>query len=78
MHVKYVRQGNLEKAPQYEDIINAAGVSDLQVAYIGDDFTDVILMKRVGLACAVGDARQEVKSQAHFVTLSAGGCAMGK
>ncbi len=37
MHVKYVRQGNLHKEKDYQDILVEAGVRDNQVAYIGDD-----------------------------------------
>jgi 3-deoxy-D-manno-octulosonate 8-phosphate phosphatase (KDO 8-P phosphatase) len=73
MHVKYVRQGNLQKEKDYEDILRLAGVRDSQVAYMGDDFTDIALLKRVGLACAVANAREEVKPYAHFISQAAGG-----
>jgi len=73
MHVKYLRQGNLQKEQDYEDILKSADVSDRQVAYIGDDFTDVPLLKRVGLACAVANARDEVKPYAHFICQAKGG-----
>jgi 3-deoxy-D-manno-octulosonate 8-phosphate phosphatase (KDO 8-P phosphatase) len=73
MQVKYVRQGNLQKEKDYEDILRLASLSDNQVAYIGDDFTDVPLFKRVGLACAVANARNEVKPYAHFISQAEGG-----
>ena len=38
------------------------------MAYIGDDFTDVVVMRRVGLAIATANARPEVKPIAHYVT----------
>jgi len=44
-----------------------------QVAYIGDDLTDVVVMHRVGLAIATANARPEVKAQAHYVTEAPGG-----
>jgi 3-deoxy-D-manno-octulosonate 8-phosphate phosphatase (KDO 8-P phosphatase) len=43
------------------------------VAYIGDDFTDVVIMRRVGLAIATANARAEVKQAAHHVTEKCGG-----
>ncbi len=73
MNVKYVRQGNLQKEKNYQDILQLSGVSDNQVAYIGDDFPDVILLKRVGLACVVANARSEVKNYAQFITQAPGG-----
>ena len=50
-----------------------AGVTKAQVAYIGDDLTDVVVMHRVGLAIATANARPEVKAQAHYVTAAPGG-----
>jgi 3-deoxy-D-manno-octulosonate 8-phosphate phosphatase (KDO 8-P phosphatase) len=43
------------------------------VAYIGDDFTDVPIMRRVGFAVATANARPEVKAAAHYVTRAPGG-----
>jgi len=50
------------KMPAYEEILQKAGVSDSAVAYIGDDLPDIPLMRRAGLAVAVGDAVPEVKT----------------
>lgn len=73
MGVKYVRQGNLKKLGEYEEILKLANLADMQIAYVGDDFTDVPLFKRVGLACAVANAREEAKPYAHFLTQAEGG-----
>ena len=56
------------KMPAYEEIIHKADVSDNCVAYIGDDLPDIPLMRRVGLAIAVGDAVPEVQDAAHYTT----------
>src|SRR6266849_1759678 len=53
------------KVPAYEEILRNAGVSDSAVAFIGDDLPDIPLMRRAGLAIAVGDAVPEVKKSAH-------------
>ncbi|HEY9785816.1 MAG TPA: HAD hydrolase family protein [Candidatus Obscuribacterales bacterium] len=73
LKMTYVYQGLLHKIPSYEEIISDAGLRDEEVAFIGDDFTDVPLLRRVGLACAVGNARPEVKAAAHFVSQAHGG-----
>lgn len=73
LHMSYVYQGNLDKVAAWEEILNHANVSADQVAYIGDDLPDLPLLKRAGLAVAVGDARIEVKQAAHYTTEHNGG-----
>ncbi|MCS7314389.1 MAG: HAD hydrolase family protein [Bryobacterales bacterium] len=69
----YVYQGHIEKIPILEEILRDAGVAPEEVAYIGDDLTDAVIMRRVGLAIATANARPEVKRMAHWVTESPGG-----
>ena len=69
----YVYQGHIEKVPILQEILADAKLTPEEVAYIGDDFTDAVIMRRVGFAIAVANARAEVKSQAHYVTRAAGG-----
>jgi 3-deoxy-D-manno-octulosonate 8-phosphate phosphatase (KDO 8-P phosphatase) len=69
----YVYQGHIEKIPILEEILAAEKIHSDEVAYIGDDFTDVTIMHRVGLAIATANARAEVKKEAHYVTQAPGG-----
>lgn len=69
----YVYQGHIEKIPILEEILADARISPDEVAYIGDDFTDTVIMHRVGLAIATANARDEVKREAHYVTKAVGG-----
>jgi len=69
----YVYQGHLDKIPVFEEILANSRLEAEQVAYIGDDLTDVVLMHRVGLAVATANARPEVKAEAHHVTAAPGG-----
>ena len=71
--MSYVYQGHIEKIPILEEIMAEAKIDPSEVAYIGDDFTDVVIMHRVGLAIATANARPEVKREAHHVTKAAGG-----
>src|SRR5262249_26418352 len=66
--MKYVYQGHIEKIPILEEILSDAKCTVDEVAYVGDDFTDVVIMRRVGLAVSVANARDEVKRAAHWVT----------
>ena len=72
-HMAYVYVGSTEKLPIYEEIKQKSGFTDEQIAFVGDDLTDAILMKRVGFAIAVDNARPEVKGIAHYVTSARGG-----
>lgn len=69
----YVYQGHTEKIPIIDEILRQSGLAKEQVAYIGDDFTDIVVMRRVGLSVATANARAEVKSVAHYTTAAAGG-----
>jgi 3-deoxy-D-manno-octulosonate 8-phosphate phosphatase (KDO 8-P phosphatase) len=69
----YVYQGHIEKIPILEEILAKAGVAADEVAYVGDDLTDVVVMNHVGLAIATANARPEVKGCAKYVTTARGG-----
>jgi 3-deoxy-D-manno-octulosonate 8-phosphate phosphatase (KDO 8-P phosphatase) len=71
--MNYVYQGYTEKIPIIEEILADAKVSIDEVAYIGDDLTDVVVFHRVGFAIATANARPEVKRQAHWTTANVGG-----
>ncbi len=72
-HMTYCYQGHIEKIPLLEEILKDSGLAPEQVGYIGDDLTDVVIFRRVGWAVAVGNARNEVKQAAHYVTKANGG-----
>jgi 3-deoxy-D-manno-octulosonate 8-phosphate phosphatase (KDO 8-P phosphatase) len=69
----YVYQGHIEKIPILEEILADAKIGGDEVAYIGDDLTDLVIMRRVGLGIATANARPEVKAAAVHVTTASGG-----
>ncbi|HYJ46129.1 MAG TPA: HAD family hydrolase [Pyrinomonadaceae bacterium] len=71
--MKYVRQGTWNKVQDFEELLQEAAVDEREVAFIGDDVTDVPLMRRSELAVAVADATEETRVNAHYVTRSPGG-----
>ena len=73
MRMEFIYMKQPMKMPAYEDIVQKAGVPDSAVAFIGDDLPDIPLMRRVGLAVAVGDAAPEVKEAAHYTTRALAG-----
>jgi len=68
MKMEFIYMKQPVKMPAYEEILEKAGVEDSAVAFIGDDLPDIPLLRRAGLAVAVGDAVPEVKDAAHFTT----------
>jgi 3-deoxy-D-manno-octulosonate 8-phosphate phosphatase (KDO 8-P phosphatase) len=71
--MEFVFEGYSVKIGAYEAILNAAGVSDAEVAYVGDDLPDLPVLERVGLAIAVSNAVPEVRRAAHYITQRSGG-----
>jgi 3-deoxy-D-manno-octulosonate 8-phosphate phosphatase (KDO 8-P phosphatase) len=73
MKMEFIHMKQPLKMPAYEEILRKAAVADSAVAYIGDDLPDLPLLRRVGLAIAVGNAVPEVKQVAHYTTKALAG-----
>ncbi len=71
--VTLVYHGVTSKLATYEQILHDLGVSDEDVAYMGDDVVDLAVLTRVGLATAPADAVDEVRSRVHWVSGVNGG-----
>jgi len=71
--MSYAYLGFLSKLVPMEEILSAEGLTPRQLAYIGDDWTDIPLLRRAGLACAPANALPEVKKASHFVARKEGG-----
>lgn len=73
MRMDYIYMKIPVKLPAYEEILRKAELPDSAVAFIGDDLPDIPLLRRVGLAVAVGDAVVDVKKVAHYTTKALAG-----
>lgn len=71
--MRYAYQGFVSKLEPLEKILADTGLKPENVAYMGDDWTDIPVLKKAGLACAPANALPEVKAAAHFVTAKEGG-----
>jgi 3-deoxy-D-manno-octulosonate 8-phosphate phosphatase (KDO 8-P phosphatase) len=76
--IRHVYQGRRDKLPAYEDLKDACGCADNQIAFVGDDVVDLPTMRRAGFAVAVQDAHELVKQHAHWITPSCGGQGAGR
>lgn len=71
--INYIKIGSKSKIQDFQDILRQCGLTENEVAYIGDDTPDIPLMKIVGFPIAVADAVAEVKAAAKYVTTLPGG-----
>jgi len=55
-----IHQGSGQKLPVLEEILERRGLSREEVAFVGDDLPDLPVLRRVGFAVTVTDARPEV------------------
>jgi YrbI family 3-deoxy-D-manno-octulosonate 8-phosphate phosphatase len=68
-----VRQGVKEKLPEVQAIAAALMLRPEEIAYVGDDLPDIPTIRYAGLGIAVGDAPEEVREAADYVTSVRGG-----
>jgi len=71
--IPIVSQGAASKAAEYARIIADLGLTDEEVAYMGDDLLDLAVLRKVGLAAVPADAAEEASACAHWVSRHPGG-----
>lgn len=73
LKIPHVIQGASDKSAALDQLLQAANVSARQVAYVGDDWPDMPVMRRVGYPMSVADGAEEVRRLAAYVTRAPGG-----
>ena len=73
LKMRYVYQGESNKLTAYSAILKDSGLMPVEIAYMGDDWLDLILLKRVGFAATPCNGVAEVKEIAHYTTVQGGG-----
>jgi 3-deoxy-D-manno-octulosonate 8-phosphate phosphatase (KDO 8-P phosphatase) len=68
LKVTYVYLGQAKKTQAFEECVQKAGVTEEEVAYMGDDLPDIPLAQRAGLAVCVADGAPELAAVCHFTT----------
>ncbi len=71
--ISEVHQGVPDKSAVLEALMSRLGVRAPEVAVMGDDLPDLLLMRRAGLALAPANAVDEVRRFAHWVSRRRGG-----
>ncbi len=65
--------GFVDKRESYAAVCRRHALLPEQVAYLGDDWVDLPVLRQVGLPMAVADAQPEVKAASLYVTAAKGG-----
>lgn len=73
LNVTHTCQGAKNKIAVLSELLDMYGFGLDEVAYVGDDFPDICILDKVGLACCPVDAVDEVKSVCHFISDKKGG-----
>jgi 3-deoxy-D-manno-octulosonate 8-phosphate phosphatase (KDO 8-P phosphatase) len=68
LKVPFVYLGQAKKTEAFEECMRRAGVTQEEVAYMGDDLPDIPLAQRAGLAVCVADGAPELAAVCHFTT----------
>jgi len=71
--IEHVYQGEDDKLSAYHDLLLKTGMQDDQVCYAGDDWIDLPVLLRAGLAVTVPDAGDDIKQHCHWITPQRGG-----
>lgn len=73
LKIDKVYQDAFPKIVFYKKLLRNFKLKDEEVCFIGDDWPDIEVLRRVGFAVSVPNAVQEVKQVAHYVTKHKGG-----
>ncbi len=73
LDVDIVRLNAKQKLPVYREVLSELGVAPERVAVMGDDVTDLPLLRHCGLSIAPADAAGDVLEAAQLITEKPGG-----
>jgi 3-deoxy-D-manno-octulosonate 8-phosphate phosphatase (KDO 8-P phosphatase) len=73
LDIQHVYQGREDKLSAFLDLLESTGLDAAQTCFAGDDWIDLPVLLRAGLAVSVADAEDRVKEHAHWITKRNGG-----
>lgn len=71
--IEHVYQGSDDKLSAYLTLLKQSGLQSGETCYVGDDWIDLPVLMRAGLAVTVPAADPAVRERAHWVTERGGG-----
>ena len=73
LKVRYIYQGAGNKLDAYKEILQQSGCKPFEIAYMGDDWLDLVLLTRAGFSAAPANGVREVQDAVHYTTERSGG-----
>jgi 3-deoxy-D-manno-octulosonate 8-phosphate phosphatase (KDO 8-P phosphatase) len=73
LKMRYIHQGIPNKNEAFRAVMKESGLKPFEIAYMGDDWLDLVVLQQVGLAISPANGVREVQEIAHFVTVRSGG-----
>jgi len=73
LQIDFLLQKDGGKVACVESILRQTGLNWTDLCFVGDDVVDVGVLRRAGVAVAVGDGVSEARAAADYVTKAAGG-----
>lgn len=73
LRIAEVIQGSKDKAASLDQLVRRTGIDAGRIAFLGDDWPDLCVMKKVGYPIAVADADPAILALAAHTTRRAGG-----
>lgn len=66
--IHYLFEGALDKVPSFQELQRQSGLSPSEMAYMGDDYFDLPILKNVQFSATVPDAMEEVLESVQYIT----------
>jgi 3-deoxy-D-manno-octulosonate 8-phosphate phosphatase (KDO 8-P phosphatase) len=73
LKLEHTYLGYEDKLPAYNELKSKLGLTDQQIAYMGDDLPDLPLLKRAGFAATAANGTEIVKQHVDFTATHKGG-----
>lgn len=73
LQMSFVRLGVSDKLAALEEALAETSLTLEQIAYMGDDLPDLVILSRAGLSATVADAPSEVRSRVDYIARANGG-----
>lgn len=73
LNIKHIYLGVSNKIEAFTKLKTKLSLENNNIAYIGDDLPDLLVMQQVGFSIAVDNAVDAIKDIAHYITTRKGG-----
>jgi len=73
LHITELHLGIKDKQKRLAEIIDRKNIAADEIAYIGDDVNDLLIMEKIGFSACPSDAMPQVIKVANFICVNKGG-----